>query len=493
MASRIVVVTLVAFLSSASLSCVSLAQKSESATNDNKSPATGQPVRTIGQATNSNKSIKPQVSTEGKVTVYATPPEILERIRCSIVENVAVKAEPAANARFTVAFDASASTAPCGKIVEWLWDFGDGVTGSGATARHTYAGTGLYTANLSLTDDKGNHNRIPLDHIVTIASEGITYATGKNPSKEEITDEILTDVARTVDADGDGIKNVDDNCPGVYNPDQKDSDGDGFGDACDPDYEPDTSLKGESVDSPKKPASKVALTNSQRFLSASTQAQGQGIEKEKVNGVVVAYDVGLELANGSCRQTIIVRTENRINRKEYLIVRYETSCMRLIPERALKAGPQWRFSLTRNAECDELLDDLLYIKNMSPTGGAYQIPRVRRVAGSEKEKIPANRKLPCYVLGSGEFEPLKQRLVTGVVLLPDGRPVAEAYVSLGYADVDSDLMMVKTDDQGRFAIWTYIGFRYRVRVLMDGVYGESVPIAATGKIEPLRLVIKSVS
>lgn len=151
------------------------------------------------------------------------------------------------------------------------------------------------------------------------------------------------------------------------------------------------------------------------FMSASILARGEGTEKETISGTVVAYDVGLELANGSCRQTIIVRTANRISRDqetEYLIVRYETSCMRLIPERALKAGPQWHFSLTRSADCDELLDDLLYIKNISPTGGIYQIPRVRRVAGSEKEKISADRKLPCYVLGSGEFEPLKERLVT---------------------------------------------------------------------------------
>ena len=34
------------------------------------------------------------------------------------------------------------------------------------------------------------------------------------------------------DDDGDGIDNMHDNCPTVYNPDQKDSVGNGIGDAC---------------------------------------------------------------------------------------------------------------------------------------------------------------------------------------------------------------------------------------------------------------------
>jgi hypothetical protein len=37
------------------------------------------------------------------------------------------------------------------------------------------------------------------------------------------------------DTDNDGVSYICDNCPEVYNPDQKDSDNDGIGDACDPD------------------------------------------------------------------------------------------------------------------------------------------------------------------------------------------------------------------------------------------------------------------
>jgi hypothetical protein len=39
--------------------------------------------------------------------------------------------------------------------------------------------------------------------------------------------------AENSDGDGDGIADANDNCPGVYNPDQADNDTDGYGDACD--------------------------------------------------------------------------------------------------------------------------------------------------------------------------------------------------------------------------------------------------------------------
>ena len=40
--------------------------------------------------------------------------------------------------------------------------------------------------------------------------------------------------ARGPDSDGDKIADAQDNCPGIPNKDQQDADGDGRGDACDP-------------------------------------------------------------------------------------------------------------------------------------------------------------------------------------------------------------------------------------------------------------------
>ncbi|MDQ6740271.1 MAG: PKD domain-containing protein, partial [Actinomycetota bacterium] len=52
------------------------------------------------------------------------------------------------------ALDATGSTDD-GTIAGYAWDFGDGSNGTGATAAHTYAGTGTYQVKLTLTDDGG--------------------------------------------------------------------------------------------------------------------------------------------------------------------------------------------------------------------------------------------------------------------------------------------------------------------------------------------------
>ncbi|WP_157357423.1 OmpL47-type beta-barrel domain-containing protein [Amycolatopsis nigrescens] len=52
-----------------------------------------------------------------------------------------------------VTFRATATPAPAG--AKYTWDFGDGTTGTGAEAKHTYAATGDYTAKVTLTDANG--------------------------------------------------------------------------------------------------------------------------------------------------------------------------------------------------------------------------------------------------------------------------------------------------------------------------------------------------
>jgi PKD repeat protein len=54
----------------------------------------------------------------------------------------------------TVRFDGGSSSDD-GDIVDYAWDFGDGMAGGGITVTHVYTGAGVYTLTLSATDDGG--------------------------------------------------------------------------------------------------------------------------------------------------------------------------------------------------------------------------------------------------------------------------------------------------------------------------------------------------
>ncbi|HWV37224.1 MAG TPA: thrombospondin type 3 repeat-containing protein [Vulgatibacter sp.] len=64
-----------------------------------------------------------------------------------------------------------------------------------------------------------------------------------NPARlEACRNDMDADGCQEADEDGDGIPDAIDNCPGNYNPGQEDLDGDGVGDACDPDMDGDLVL-----------------------------------------------------------------------------------------------------------------------------------------------------------------------------------------------------------------------------------------------------------
>ena len=69
----------------------------------------------------------------------------------------AFKAKPVADAEdgATFGFDGTASRATKGKVTQWLWTFGDGTQGQGATQRHTFAKPGTYYVQLKVGSDGG--------------------------------------------------------------------------------------------------------------------------------------------------------------------------------------------------------------------------------------------------------------------------------------------------------------------------------------------------
>ncbi|OPY18843.1 MAG: PKD domain protein [Methanomethylovorans sp. PtaU1.Bin093] len=54
-----------------------------------------------------------------------------------------------------ITFDASGSSDPDGTIISYEWDFGDGDTETVISPTHTYTETGVYTVNLTITDNDG--------------------------------------------------------------------------------------------------------------------------------------------------------------------------------------------------------------------------------------------------------------------------------------------------------------------------------------------------
>ncbi len=77
----------------------------------------------------------------------------------SVETNLNPTADPGGPYTVTVeeelTFDGSGSRDSDGEIIEYIWDFGDGSTGTGATPVHIYTEAGEYTATLTVKDDDG--------------------------------------------------------------------------------------------------------------------------------------------------------------------------------------------------------------------------------------------------------------------------------------------------------------------------------------------------
>ncbi len=77
--------------------------------------------------------------------------------------------------QLSCAFDGSASSDPDGSIASYQWDFGDGASGTGVTARHTFAAGGSYPVTLTVTDDHGLTGTVA--HTVTATAAGTVFVS----------------------------------------------------------------------------------------------------------------------------------------------------------------------------------------------------------------------------------------------------------------------------------------------------------------------------
>lgn len=92
-----------------------------------------------------------------------------------------------------------------------------------------------------------------------------------SPDEREMTFDQVLEGARQGDFDEDGFSNAVDNCPAVANPDQKDSDKDGLGDACD--MEPTIPVTSSPV--PNCGQSSRATTNSKTKRNATRRRKAR--------------------------------------------------------------------------------------------------------------------------------------------------------------------------------------------------------------------------
>ncbi|MGD8395624.1 MAG: PKD domain-containing protein [Candidatus Eiseniibacteriota bacterium] len=106
-----------------------------------------------------------------------------------------------------ISFDGSGSSDPDGVITSYAWEFGDGHGAGGAVVLHAYAGGGLYTVTLTVTDDSGiavscvtsadidaSHPPEPLSPVIGVDPLSLDFGCVDVGTCSESTIEILNDV-----------------------------------------------------------------------------------------------------------------------------------------------------------------------------------------------------------------------------------------------------------------------------------------------------------
>lgn len=102
-----------------------------------------------------------------------------------------------------ITFNGTASFDLDGTITSYVWNFGDGITGTGVTPTHIYSANGTYTVTLTVTD---NDKRTDSDTTTVIVKPFISIETS-NTTLSTVNQEYnlsLTELFYGLDSDGDG-------------------------------------------------------------------------------------------------------------------------------------------------------------------------------------------------------------------------------------------------------------------------------------------------
>ncbi|HMJ95934.1 MAG TPA: BNR-4 repeat-containing protein [Thermoleophilaceae bacterium] len=81
-----------------------------------------------------------------------------------------------------VTFETSGSRDPDGSIASYEWDFGDGTSGTGPEATHTYTAGGRYFPTLTVTDDDGASSTVVEEILVDLPASPTVHTGGASAS-----------------------------------------------------------------------------------------------------------------------------------------------------------------------------------------------------------------------------------------------------------------------------------------------------------------------
>ncbi|HCK98982.1 MAG TPA: hypothetical protein DHW42_02590 [Candidatus Marinimicrobia bacterium] len=104
----------------------------------------------------------------------------------------------------TLDFDGSESFSTEGIVTNYMWDFGDGRTGSGQSVQHAFDKVGKYTVKLIVSDDKGLTGR--LTKTVTVYTEDPIARFVYSPDRSQAGEMITFDASPSFDPGGKIIK-----------------------------------------------------------------------------------------------------------------------------------------------------------------------------------------------------------------------------------------------------------------------------------------------
>ncbi len=102
-----------------------------------------------------------------------------------------------------VTFDGSRSQPSQGAtLVSWVWDFGDGTTGSGMRPQHVYGSTGSYTVGLTVVDNTGRASYTIRQTITVSDPQPVTADFVFSPSQPAVGQTIFFDASTSKPGSG---------------------------------------------------------------------------------------------------------------------------------------------------------------------------------------------------------------------------------------------------------------------------------------------------